>query len=168
VCVSDEQSIDEIIVLNVGGFLAASAMPLRTIVFETLTLDVTGMRKRHHHVFAGNQVFQIDIGGLQDDFRTALIAKLRLDGIQFIDNDLRNALGTRQDVEQVGDDFHHFLVFSNDLVLFKAGQALQTQLKDRLGLHVGQQVTAPRQAEFGGQPFGTRGFRRGAQQHFLE
>ncbi len=65
-----------------------------------------------------------------------------------------DALRLGQDVEQVDDLVHHLLVFGNDLVLLQAGQALQAQFQDRLGLGFGQAVALGRQAELRRQPSG--------------
>ena len=105
---------------------------------------------------------------MQDDLGLALVAVLFIDFIQFGHDDRRDAFRLGQDVEQVDDLVHDFLVLADDLVLLQAGQTLQTQLQDRLGLGVGQAVTLGRQPEFRQQPFRTRGVGSGARQHFLD
>ena len=69
-------------------------------------------------------------------------ARLRLtaEGRQLLGDDGGDALGAGQDVEEVGDLFHHLLVLADDLVLLQAGQALQAHLQDFLGLGFRQAV----------------------------
>ena len=56
-------------------------------------------------------------------------------------NDVGDARGLGEDVEQVDDLLHHLAVLGDDLVLLEAGQALQAHLEDRLRLRVGQPVS---------------------------
>ena len=70
------------------------------------------------------------------------LAELVTDGAEFVADDGGDPLGLGQDVEQVLDLGHDLLVFSNDLVLLQAGQALQAHLQDFLGLRVAQAVQA--------------------------
>jgi hypothetical protein len=62
-------------------------------------------------------------------------------------DDRRHPRRFGEDVEQVDDERHHFLVFAGDLVLLEPGQALQTQLEDRLRLRIGELVAGPLPAE---------------------
>ena len=57
-------------------------------------------------------------------------------------NDGRDTLGLGQDVQQVFDDRHDFLVLGHDLVLLQAREALQAHLQDFLGLRFRQAVQA--------------------------
>ncbi len=163
--VGDEQAIDEIILLDRCRLFAASAAALGAVVGQRLALDVAGVRQRDDHVLAHDQVFEVDVGGAQNDFRTPRIAELDLHRLQFLADDGSDALGAGQDVEQVGDLLHHLLVLGNDLVLFQPRQALQAQFEDGLSLGIGQQITLHREAELRAQAVGARGFGRGAGQH---
>jgi hypothetical protein len=59
---------------------------------------------------------------LNDDLGTALVAKLRANAGQFLDDDLGDALGPRQNVHQVGDLFEQLGEIGDDLVALKSGQ----------------------------------------------
>ena len=159
--------IDEILVLDRRRLLAAPAALLGTVVGQRLGLDVAAMRQGHHHVLRRDQILDTEFLRMQDDLGLALIAVLLVDFIELGDDDRRDALGLGQNVEQVDDLVHDFLVLADDLVLLQTGQTLQTQLQDRLRLGIGQTITLGRQPEFRQQPFRTRGVGRRAQQHFL-
>jgi hypothetical protein len=45
------------------------------------------VRQRDHHVLADDQVFEVDFGGAEDDFGTARVAELGLNGGQFLADD---------------------------------------------------------------------------------
>ena len=74
---------------------------------------------------------------MHDDFRTALVAKLRANAGQLFGNDFADPFGTRQNIHQIGDLFEQLGKVGNDLVAFETGQALQTQFKNRLRLRFG-------------------------------
>ena len=126
------------------------------------------MRQRDHHVLGGDQVLDVDLGGVQHDLGTTRIAELVADRGQLLADDRGDPLGPRQDVEQIGDQRHHLAVFADDLVLFHVGQALQLHLEDALGLHIRQPVAAGRQAELDRQAFRPVAVGHRARQHLLD
>ena len=101
--IGDEQVVDEIIFLDRRRLLAAAAATLRAVVGERLRLDVAGMRQRDDHVLRRDQVLDAEVLRMRDDLGTALVAELFLHRLQFFADDLRDALGTVEDVHQVGD-----------------------------------------------------------------
>src|SRR5256884_9973164 len=70
----DEQLLDEILVLDRGGGLAASAATLRLVLGERLALGVTGVRQRHHHVLRLDQGLGGEIQMIAVDLGPARIA----------------------------------------------------------------------------------------------
>ena len=144
--VGDEELFDPVVFLGRRRLLAAAAALLRTVLGQGLGLHVTGMGQGDHHVLRRDQVFGAEVLRIDLDLRAAhvLVAfAVFIAGCdQFIADDLGHALRTSEDVEQVGDLRHHFLVLVDDLVLLEAGQALQAHLQDFLRLVVGQLVQA--------------------------
>ena len=144
--VRDEELVDPVVFLRGCGLLAAPAALLRAVFAQGLALDVAGVAERDHHVGGGDQVFGGEV--LRAVFHHAaagaqlVLAEFLLDGGEFVANDDRYTLGLGQDVEQVFDDRHDFLVLGHDLVLLQAGQALQAHLQNFLGLRVRQAVQA--------------------------
>ena len=100
------------------------------------------MRERDHHVLRGDQVLGVDVGGVELDHRLARIAELGADRIEFVIDQTGDALGPRQDVEQIGDGVDHFSIFLHDLVLLQPGEALQAHLQNFLGLGLGEPIAA--------------------------
>ena len=149
----DEQVLNEIVIFGGGRLLATAAALLRAIIGDGLVLDVTGMRHRHHNIFIDDQVLDRHFLPVRDNFRTTLVAKLRLDLFQFGDDDGGNATRLRENVEQIGNLVHHLFVFRDNLVLFKTGQALQLHFENALRLRLGQTVAAGAQSKLLGQPF---------------
>jgi hypothetical protein len=102
---------------------------------------------RHHHVGGRDQVFGAEVEGTVFH-QTAPRAQSWywpnscLMVAELVADDGGDALGLGQDVQQVVDLGHHFLVFGNDLVLLQAGQALQAHLQNFLRLRVRQAVQA--------------------------
>jgi len=119
---------------------------LRAVFGNRLRLHVAGVRQGHDHVLRRDQVFRFQVGGVEFDLRAAHVlvagAVFVLCHVHFIGNDDGDALRLGQDVEQVGDVRHDFLVLVDDLVLLQARQALQTHLQDLLRLVVRQLVQA--------------------------
>ena len=162
---SYEQAVDEIVFLGRGRLLAAPPAPLRAVVCERLRLDVPAVRERDHHVLRRDQVLERNVLGVDFDHAAARVAELLADLLQLATDDGGDALGAGEHVEQVGDGLHHLPVLGDDLVLLEAGQALQAQFEDRLGLIVGQNVAFGLEAVLGCQPLGTERIGRRAVQH---
>ncbi len=140
VSIGDEERVDPVVFLHGSRLLAATAALLGAIFGQRLRFHVTGMRHGHHHVLRCDQIFGIQLGGVQLDLRTATVAKFRLDRGEFVNDDRRNTFRTRQDIEQISDLGHYLTVLADNLVLLKTRQALQTHLQDFLRLGVGQTV----------------------------
>ena len=68
------------------------------------------------------------------DLGAARVAVLVADRQQLVADHLQQALGAREDVAQVADDVEQLVVLAEDLVLLQAGQPVQAQVEDRLGL----------------------------------
>ncbi len=163
--VGDEQALDEIVFLGRGGLLAAAAAALRAVVGQRLRLDVAGVREASPPCPRG--VIRSS-RSMSPSFRTISLRRLSpyciADRLQFVADDLGDALGPREDVDQVGDLLDHLAVLGDDLVLLEAGEALQAQFEDRLGLRLGQAVALGGEAEFRrrGRRARTRRWRRGS------
>jgi hypothetical protein len=136
--VRDEELLDEVVFLRRGGLLAAAAALLRAILVERLRLDVARLRKRHHDVLRGDEIFDLQVLPVDDDLAAAGVAELAADLVQLVGDDLGHALGLGEDVEQVLDRGDDLAVLGEDLVLLEPGEALELHLEDALRLHVGR------------------------------
>ena len=144
--VGDEELVDPVVFLGRRGLLAAPATLLRPVLAQRLALDIAAVAERDHHVGRGDQVFGAQVKGAVLDLAASradlALAKFVADEREFVGDDGRDTFRLGQDVEQVLDLGHHFLVFSDDLVLLQPGQALQAHLQDFLRLRVRQAVQA--------------------------
>ena len=152
----DEQFFDVVLVFDGSRRLAAPAAPLRLIFGERLALGVARMRERHHHVLRLDQVFGGEIDVIEVDFGTTSIAVFVTNGGEFVTHHLGQALGARQDVEQVDDQRQQLGVFADDLFLLETRQTVEAHVEDGLRLRLAQSITVgvALQAELGGEIFG--------------
>ena len=122
--VGDEELVDPVFFLGGCRLLAAPAAPLGTVFGQRLALDVAGVGECDHHVLRRDQVFGIEFGGVHLDHRPARVVVLGLHRSQLVGDDLGDALGSAEDVEQVGDLADHLAVFLHDLVLLEPCEPL--------------------------------------------
>ena len=123
------------------------------------------MRQGDHHIFAVDQIFNVDIRAVRRDFGATLIAELIADQFQLFTDHFHQALCATQDMQQLGNLFQQFFVFVEQFFVLKAGQFLQTQIQNRLGLLFSQVVLTVTHAELRLQPLRTRCIVASAFQH---
>ncbi len=98
------------------------------------------------------RIFDVDLGTGHADLGTTLVAILLTHSQQFITDHFHQTSRARQDVQQLGDEIQQRLVLFQDLLVLEAGQLVQTQVKDGLGLLFGQEVLAFTDTELWLQP----------------
>ena len=96
------------------------------------------MGDRHRHVFVDDHVLDGDIIRVIDDLRAPLIAVFFLDLFKLIDDDSVDLLFVGENRAELGDQFHRLAVLFHDLVALQAGQTLQAEIQNRLGLNLAQ------------------------------
>ena len=127
-----EQPADKILVAGLHAGTALAAAALRAIGRQRHALDVAGMRDRHHHVLALDQVLVLDLVLMLDDFGLARRGEFRLHRGEFVLDDGLDAGARAQDLEVIGD-FHRELVeFLADFLAAERGQARQAQIENGL------------------------------------
>ena len=105
------------------------------------------------------------------DLGAPVVAELLADFQQLGADHREQPFRAGEDIRQVGNHQQELAVFVDDLVALEPGQALQAQIEDRLGLNFGEPVDRGRranaglQAEFRGQPLGTRADVTGPGEH---
>ena len=144
--VGNEELVNPIVFFGGCRLFATPASFLSTVFAQRLALDVTAVTECDDHVGRCDQILRAQVE--RTVFHKAAsgtelsLAKLLFDRCQFIANDGGDALGLAQNIEQVFDLAHHLFVFSNDLVLLQARQALQAHLQNLVRLRVTQTVQA--------------------------
>ena len=125
---------------HAGAALAAAA--LRPIGGERHTLDVALVGDGDDHVLALDQVLVLDLALDVDDLGLPRRRELGLDRRQLVADDADDAGARAEDVEVVLDLGGDLLQVLADLVAAERGQALETQIEDRLRLLGGEAVGA--------------------------
>ncbi len=163
--VGHQQTLHKVLFLDPGGRLATTTAALSLVVGERLILHITLVRQGNDHVFRGDQIFDVDLGTGHADLGATLVAVLLAHGQQFVTDHFHQANRARQDVQQLGDEIQQRLVLFQDLFVLEASQLVQTQVKDGLGLLLGQVVVTVANAELGLQPLGAGRVVAGFLQH---
>ena len=167
--VRDHQVLNEVFVLDAGCRLATPAAALRAVRIDRLGLGVTVVRDRHDHVLLGNQVFHREVFFGAHDLRAALVAVLVTDLDEFVPDDAHEAIGTREDVEQIRDVVDDPAVFLEQAFLLQRGQTIETHFENRLCL-LGRKVVLAGvvQAVAWIEILGLRGITSRAREHLFE
>ncbi len=140
--VGHEQLVDEILVLDAGGGLAAAAAALCLIVRDRLRLGIAAMRQRDNHVLGGNQIFGGQVLVIDEDLGTALVAERIADELQLHAYHLEQPLGTGQNIRQVAYLLEQLLELGNDLVLLQSREPIEAHLQDGLRLDFRQAIAS--------------------------
>ena len=123
-----KQLVNPVVFFGGSGLLAAPPALLCAVFTQRLAFDIAAVTHGDHHVGGRDQIFggQVKRAVLHQAAPGAefALAKFLFYMDQFFADDGRDTLRFCQNVQQVFNLGHHFLVFGNDLVLLKAGQAL--------------------------------------------
>ena len=147
--ICNEERFNPIFIFRSGSLFATTTTFLRTVFTQRLTLHITRVRKRDHHILRSNQIFCEQLSCIHfNKWTTTSITtsntKLSLHFFQLRLNDLSDALWLSKQVEQIRNLCHHIFVLIHNLVLLKASQALQTHLQNFLCLAIRQTIEAGR------------------------
>src|SRR6056297_2804816 len=138
--VGDEQVVDEVLVLHARGRPPLAAPALRLIRIQRLRLGIAAVRQRHHHVLLGNEVFDGQVGVVLHDLGATLVAELVAHRLELLADQGQEPVRIGQDKRILSNFIEYLLVFLNYLLLLEAGQAMQPQIQDGLGLGLRQAV----------------------------
>ena len=141
-----QQVFHIIFVFQLPGGFAATTTLLGAIGVDGLHLGVTTVGQGHHHGFFGDQVFHAEVLTGRYDLGTTLVGVFFTYRLQFFANHFHQALGVTEDLQQFSDLLQQFLIVIDQLFAFQAGQLLQTQVQNRLGLFRTQVIKAIHQA----------------------
>ena len=145
--VGHKQGFDEVFVFGGGGLLAATAAPLGLVVGGGLDFDVAAVGEGNHHFARRNQVFVGDVAAERVDFAAARVAKVGFDFDELVVDDLGDAFGLSQNIQEIDNLRHDGFVVGEDGVLVEAGEVTQAHAQDGVGLQVAQIIAVFAQAE---------------------
>jgi len=116
---------------------------------------------------SSGSAFIAQYGKLMGIGAAALVVVLFFDLLELVADDRGDALGPRQDVEQVCDVVEDLAILGQDLLLLQRGEPLQLHLQDALCLRFGETIAVFVQPELGRQAIGPRTGDIGSRQHLL-
>ncbi len=128
--ICNEHLHDIVIVFGAHGVASLAAAFLRAICIQGYAFDITCVGDGDDHVFARNQVFDIDIDFRIGNFCAAITGPAVADGGGFIADDLNDAFITAQNIQQIFDNRAQIDQVIMNLVAFQPGQSVQLQFQD--------------------------------------
>ena len=135
----DEEVLNEVVVLEREALDALASTLLGAIGRNRQTLDVTGVRAGHDHVFLGDKVLNVKVLGLHAaDLGATLVSEAARNLTQLVLDDAKDLIAMLEQVDVVGNARAQVLDLGNELVAGQAGQAAQTHLQDCLTLNLVQ------------------------------
>ena len=151
-----EKVLDKILVLarGVGAFAgghaddALAAAALGAIGADGGALDEAGVGDGDDDAFVGDEVFDGDLAFVGNNVGQARGGVLGFYLAQFLFDDGHDAGFFREDVQQVLDALEDLGVFELDLVHFHAGQLVEAEVEDGVGLGFAEGVAAAGEAGF--------------------
>ena len=83
---SDDQLGDHIFFPRLHADTPTATANLLLVNGDRRTFEIAGLRNSHGDLFIGDQVFQLQLGGLIDDLGAAHVAKVFAHCLQFLDD----------------------------------------------------------------------------------
>ena len=133
-----EEVLDVVLVLHVHPGDADAAALLLAVGGQRKRLDVARVRDRDDHLLVGDQVLDVDLVLGVRDLGPAVVAVGVLDLEQLLADQAHHLGLVAEDVAQVLDALDDLVVLGLDLVGLQGGQALETEVEDRLRLEARQ------------------------------
>ena len=132
--VGDEEVAHDVLFARRHADEALAAAALLPVRLERRALDVARVRRGDDDVLVGDEVFDAEVAGLLDEVGAALVAVLRPDRAQLVEDDGHHQLVARQNGAQLLDELHQLGELVDDLLPLEARQALELHVEDRLRL----------------------------------
>ena len=129
-----EDIFDEVGFLRAHARHADAATLLAAIGVERHALDVVVVCKRDDDIFLRDEVFDVDLGGVDRDLRAPLVAVLLAHGKKLVLDDFVDLSLVGENGFEPVDHLQDLLVLFLNLLAFQTRQTLQTKVEDRLRL----------------------------------
>ena len=130
----DDELGDEVFFPRAHAQPAGATAPLLAVDGDWSALQITGMGNSDGDLFVGDQVFQLQLGGLVEDLGAALVAELLARCFELLDDHGAQLRFRGQNGFVLGDALAHFDQLLENFVGGKLGQAIELQLEDGIGL----------------------------------
>jgi len=147
----DEEVLDDVVLLRLRAAQSAPAAPLAPVLLGGRPFDVPRVGDRDHHVLFGDQILNVEYAVVLvvRDLRSPRVPESIPQRHQVVPDEPQHAGTALQDLLQLGDPGGHRRVLVIELLALQAGQALEAQLEDGIGLPL-RQVEVRHQACPGG------------------
>ena len=133
-----EDLCDVVLVAQLRPGDAAATATLRAERVGRHRLHVALGRQRDDEVFVVDQVFDVDVAGVEGDLAPALCGELASDLRELVLDHGVELLRAVEDRLELGDRLAQLGHLGIELVLAEAGELVQPHVEDVLGLHLGE------------------------------
>src|SRR5450756_3213971 len=103
VCGGDNQALHEILGAGAHADAALAAAGLAAVGIDAGALEVAAAGDGDGDVFHGDEVFELDLAGVLDDFGAALVAETLLDVLELLDDERAQYGIGAEEFEVLGD-----------------------------------------------------------------
>ncbi len=134
----DDELGDEVLFTRLHAEPAGAAAPLLAIDGDGRALEVAGIGDGDGDLLVGDEVFELELGGLVDDLGAALVAVILADGLELLDDDRAQLLLGGEDGLVLGDVVADFGQLVEQLVDGELGEAVELQFEDGVDLAVAE------------------------------
>ena len=130
----DEEVLDLVFFFEVHAGDAHAAALLLAVGGGRQALDVAGLGDRDHHLLLGDEVFDVEVAFVGHDLGAAVVVVEALELAELGLDDAVDGVFVAEQLAQLLDARQQAAVLFFDLVALEAGEFLQAQVEDGLGL----------------------------------
>ena len=138
----DDELGDEVFVAGLHAEAAGASAPLLAVDGDGRALEVAGVGDGDGDLLVGDEVFELELGGLVDDGGAAGVAVLVADLGELLDDDAAELGRGGEDGLVLGDVVADFGEFLEELVDGELGEAVELQFEDGVDLLVAEDQRA--------------------------
>ena len=132
--VGNEQVFHKISFFCGHANFSPSAPVLRLVKAEGISLYITPVTDRYHHILFRNHILEINFRDFADNFRSAFIAEFFPNCREFLNNDVEDQVIVSQNFPQSGNVLYELLVFLQNLFSLQSGKPLEPHVQNGLSL----------------------------------
>ena len=138
----DDELGDEVLFAGLHAETAGASATLLAVGGDGRALEVAGVGDGDGDLLVGDEVFELELGGLVDDLGAAGVAVLVANLGELLDDDFAELRGRGEDGLELGDVVADFGEFFEELVDGELGEAVELQFEDGVDLLVGEDERA--------------------------
>ena len=132
--VRDKYRLDKVFLFRACRNPTFSSTSLRLVIRDRLRLRVAFMGERNHHILWCDQVLVFKVFVAFNDFGATPVPVLIPNRYQLIPDHFHQSVRIPKNKKMASNSVEHLQVFVPDLLLFEAGQPVQSKIQNRLSL----------------------------------